>query len=110
MYVANSLRRVGLAAALVTGLFTAGCGDKKPPGHELANDWVTEVYSKDTNILNARKTPAYVFEECPAQGGPCTQYIFPGSEEAVSRAAIRMKKGERYTFTVGNLDSIREAR
>ena len=56
------------------------------------------------------KTWFYVFEECPRSGAPCTQYMFQGSEDVVRRAEMRMKKGEGYTFGVGNLDSIREAR
>ncbi|MBS3051658.1 MAG: hypothetical protein J4400_05930 [Candidatus Aenigmarchaeota archaeon] len=108
MYVAKGIKKLGLCAALAAGL--AGCGGGGPPVHVLSNDWVTEVYSKDTDILNAYKTPAYVFEECPSQGGPCTQYVFPGDKASVDRAVTRMKKGESYTFTTGNLDSIREAK
>lgn|SRR3989338_9310453 len=92
------------------GLLFASRGCEGPQVHELSNDWITQAYSKDPNVLGSGKEWFYVFEECPKEGGPCTRYMFQGSKESVGRAVIKMKKGERYTFTPGNLDSISEAR
>ena len=99
---------LGLTAAALFGRETPR--DTQTP-HKVANVWVDEGYSKCTNILEAKRQKALMIQECsPDYGGHCTDYRFPGKDAAVYRAARRIKPNDILNWTVGSLDSVREAR